>query len=269
VYGLCVAEVTLNGVREKVARAEAHFEELRTAAQAFIESEEHPISLSIPYQVADSDYWSCKALVHKPPPLRLGVILGDLVHNLRSALDHLVWQLVLANGAEPVRGNPGNQWPIVLRAENWERTAQTRLAGVDDAHQATIRTAQPFNLGDRAGDTFPALLMRLSNTDKHQVVHPALAMIHDPGKDAVRFWVAAGPGTIEGNPQVRHGTAFDHGVDLLRVRVAGWTDETHIDMDGDVLAGVAFGEPRVPIERVAEVAAWVKVVVRDIGATLP
>jgi hypothetical protein len=44
----------------------------------------------------------------EPSPLRLGVIVGDFLHNLRCVLDHLVWQLVLSNGQTP---SVRNQFP--------------------------------------------------------------------------------------------------------------------------------------------------------------
>src|SRR4051812_15728053 len=37
----------------------------------------------------------------EPPPLRLGVLMGEFIHNLRSALDHLVWQLALTTTDSP------------------------------------------------------------------------------------------------------------------------------------------------------------------------
>ncbi len=38
-------------------------------------------------------------------PIEWSVRIGEILYNLRSALDHLVWQLVLANGQEPGRDN--------------------------------------------------------------------------------------------------------------------------------------------------------------------
>lgn len=57
------------------------------------------------------------ATVIKPLPPRLPLVVGDLVHNLRSALDHIVCQLFLANGgvaanarhvAFPIAGSAGS-----------------------------------------------------------------------------------------------------------------------------------------------------------------
>ena len=36
-----------------------------------------------------------------PLPSSLSLLAGDVIHNLRSALDHLIYQLVIANGAKP------------------------------------------------------------------------------------------------------------------------------------------------------------------------
>jgi hypothetical protein len=38
----------------------------------------------------------------QPTPIRLTAILGDVIHNLRSSLDHLAFQLVwVGTGAQP------------------------------------------------------------------------------------------------------------------------------------------------------------------------
>lgn len=41
-----------------------------------------------------------------PPPLYLGLILGEMVHNLRSALDQLAWQLALSHVGEATLSDP-------------------------------------------------------------------------------------------------------------------------------------------------------------------
>jgi hypothetical protein len=57
------------------------------------------------YEVETKDDWqTAKVFVHGEPVPAVeewGPIIGDVVHNLRSALDHLVWQLTIANGHTP------------------------------------------------------------------------------------------------------------------------------------------------------------------------
>jgi len=43
------------------------------------------------------------------PPEDLALIAGDAIHNLRSALDHIAWELVAAGSSEP---NHRTQFPV-------------------------------------------------------------------------------------------------------------------------------------------------------------
>src|SRR5260370_38852808 len=47
--------------------------------------------------------------VVRPPPPEISLTLGDCLHDFRSALDHLMWQLVLATGGQPTAST---QFPI-------------------------------------------------------------------------------------------------------------------------------------------------------------
>ena len=111
-------------------------------------------------------------------PTRLGVILGDVVHNARSALDHLVWQLVLHNECTP---HSRTSFPIAIEADWWEqnvapggkRRRLSPLEGVSADHVATIEALQPYRLGSTADASTHrlAVLNRLWNTDKHRTAH--------------------------------------------------------------------------------------------------
>jgi hypothetical protein len=57
------------------------------------------------------------------PTGEIGVIAGDAVHNLRSALDHLAWQLALLNTAKP---HPRTQFPIARSESEFFDAAQAR-----------------------------------------------------------------------------------------------------------------------------------------------
>jgi hypothetical protein len=74
-------------------------------------------------------------VTHEPlVPLRLSTIAGDVIQNLRSALDHLAYQLpILATGT----AWEGTQWPIVGTFEAIENTK--RFRGLRDRLLATGR----------------------------------------------------------------------------------------------------------------------------------
>jgi hypothetical protein len=107
--------------------------------------------------------------------------LGDAVHNLRSALDHLVWALILTEGR--VQPNKRTQFPVFEddTADGWtnpRRTAQRTLAAIHPIHGRVIKGIQPYTWKSRGKD--PALhplarLSRLDNDDKHRTITTLLA----------------------------------------------------------------------------------------------
>jgi hypothetical protein len=88
---------------------------------------------------------------------------GDAIHDPRSALDHLVRQLVIIEtGAPPVTYT---QFPIFLTQAGYEtRGEPLRLVGVGSQAKTIIKSLQPFATGD--GDKCP--LWHLHELDKHR-----------------------------------------------------------------------------------------------------
>jgi hypothetical protein len=82
----------LDGVEAKIARARVHLESLHRAAGRLFA--EQPIRFDLVPDGQEGWFLVRPDLVAEPPR-SLGVGIGDVVHNLRSALDHLVWQLSL------------------------------------------------------------------------------------------------------------------------------------------------------------------------------
>ena len=81
-----------------------------------------------------------------PIPEQLPLIVGDCLGNLRSTLDYLVWELVLANGKKPT---PGNAFPIAHTLKSYtEEIDRGRLKGVDSGAVALIEKLQPFHVAN-------------------------------------------------------------------------------------------------------------------------
>ena len=107
-------------------------------------------------------------------PIEWSIRAGEVLYNLRSALDHLVWQLVLANGNEPTRDN---QFPILNVEDEWTSRTVRSLNGVSDENRKRVQLLQPFNHSlrlpiDGAPRDIDAYALRtlrdLSNIDKHR-----------------------------------------------------------------------------------------------------
>lgn len=106
------------------------------------------------------------------------LFLGDIFHNLRSALDHLVFQLALKNTNGNIKFERRLQFPIedkvsVFDGRCTERRSGDPAAWIAELHredQAIIKRFQPD--GGTDGGLLLARLRDFSNTDKHQLLMP-------------------------------------------------------------------------------------------------
>lgn len=102
-------------------------------------------------------------------PIEWSVKFGEILYNLRSVLDHLVSQLLLANGQEPSRRN---DYPIVKDESEWSRN-KDRLKGVTPRVETIVERLQPYTGGLYLPFDVSAFwtLHTLCNIDKHQHLH--------------------------------------------------------------------------------------------------
>jgi hypothetical protein len=90
---------SLRGARIKIDRAKEHFDNLNMAIRTF--GAGRPYRVEIKKDTYNPSHEEYHFRSEAPIPDKWGAILGDCVHNLRSALDLLVVELVLANGGVP------------------------------------------------------------------------------------------------------------------------------------------------------------------------
>jgi hypothetical protein len=149
----------------KVARAREHLTHLHAAARLWVADD--PVATRQEIS-EDRMRWSLVSVVRQPPPLnQWSTIVGDCVHNLRSALDAAVWEL------SSLSGNPAHpDWvafPIVSTPKEWNDRLKRGLHAVPDHIIERVKAVQPMMLDpeDRSGDPL-AILARLNNDDKHR-----------------------------------------------------------------------------------------------------
>jgi hypothetical protein len=103
----------LAGYGWKRLRARQHFDTLHGEIDDFLTT--RPFRLSTQFAPHARKYL-IKAHVLKEPPLSLSVLIGDCLYNLRSALDHLAWQLAIYNGNQP---SSHTEFPIFLEQKRF------------------------------------------------------------------------------------------------------------------------------------------------------
>jgi hypothetical protein len=156
----------LYGIRLKLDRAKEQIQSLRDELAEFDRSE--PYRLAIQY---DEEARVLSAVVKIEKPIRgvWGVQVGEIIHNLRSALDHLVFELVIhCTGNLPTTHT---QFPIFETEAGYNKRSAHRIAGVSEEVAALIRKEQPFVAGEDARSDPLWQLHELSNFDKHRTIH--------------------------------------------------------------------------------------------------
>lgn len=259
-----MSEPSLAGVWAKIARADEHAQLLEREISAFFDRDPQPIGTSVGYFDPESGWHLVYGIVRESPPPRLGIILGDMLHNVRSALDHLVWQLVLWNGQTPAEGVRGNAFPFAVSNNAWKGAKKGPLRGVADQHRAIIQKVQPYKGPNGPENSYTFVLNHLSNVDKHQIVHPTLATILDPGTGPHRanFRVVEGEAKIV-QEQVRYGVSFEHGAELMRARTEPPNSDVKVQVEGDIPCDIAFGDRRVRIGYVKNLPQVARLIARE------
>lgn len=237
---------SLAGCWLKHSRAKRHIETLESILREFGDSK--------PYRITGKFDPEQRALIitaetlHKPDTSDWGVLLGDIVHNLRSALDHLVWQLALLSGSKtgnhlqfPIERTGAGYWSCGKKGE--PSTREHRLRGVAERYRAVIDEAQPYRAGPHAGAHSLAILSYLSNVDKHRFIHPAFSAIDDKSPERAR---------LVGNPdagdlvEIKHELfPADGEAEVARIVFECPGPKPDVKMEGDLPLLVGFSRRRV------------------------
>jgi hypothetical protein len=93
-----MATSPLSGVRVKIDRAKKHLADLDAAIRAFESRKPHTYVMEVD---AQSGYEIYRFREHEAIPIEWGAIVGDCIHNARSAFDLLANDLVRENGGIP------------------------------------------------------------------------------------------------------------------------------------------------------------------------
>ncbi len=114
-----------------------------------------------------------------PAPEEIGLLVSDLVHQLRSALDNSVWAVMESQGVNHA-GMHRLEFPIFDEAEKYPSDKRgAKLKGANDAFAETVYGLQPFNKKSRLPQAFWHL-HRLNNRDKHRVLLPTVGKVVTP-----------------------------------------------------------------------------------------
>jgi hypothetical protein len=106
------------------------------------------------------------------------LIFGDAIHDLRGALDHLMWQLAIAYlGRKPTRAEARNiQFPEVRKLKDFQGHRFLKCIRQTDIER--LKPFQPYKRLQKGALHPLPKLVALSNTDKHRRLHLLVTAPH-------------------------------------------------------------------------------------------
>jgi hypothetical protein len=152
--------------RMKLARARQHISHLGAAIDMWLADD--PYSVELDYG-DDHRTLNVTLRVRTPPPVRQwALIVGDCIHNMRSALDATVWRLAHLDGRTATDPR-GLYFPVVTQGQKWDSARKKLLQTVPDDYAERIRNTQPFIRVADQTETDPLYALHyLSKLDKHR-----------------------------------------------------------------------------------------------------
>lgn len=272
-------ELRLNGILAKIERANEHRDSLDAYITEMFSIEANCPTIGVKFKPETGEhvvYVSRMPETMSTIVIRIGVLLGDVAHNLRSALDHLAFQLALRNndGHLTAAQERRVQFPIEDEPAAFERRcAGPRAAGwIADVHpddQAILKRFQVFNRIDgylREPYIHPLGALRdLSNHDKHRLVTTvgaAPATAHGVATDASLIIKGHIERSLSETGTIRTRYA-ELGAELFRAVMPDWTGERDVEVAGYVAPQICLETGRPVIETIDRIGPIVTKVVRE------
>lgn len=157
--------VSLPNARIKIDRAKYHFAELEAEIGAYHARNPYRIVIDTESEPGEK---LCRFEFVEPIPAHLGGIIGDVVHNLRAALDNLAVDLVKAIGKDSKTAVSETYFPIGTTEESFEDSLNSRFRRASDNAKRIVRRLKPYQSGRGAFWQ----LHQLDILDKHTSIVP-------------------------------------------------------------------------------------------------
>ena len=112
----------------------------------------------------------------EPPVTKWSLIIGEILFNLRCALDHLVYNLAVSDSQiNPPHNEKKLMFPVSEKEVDFEKSVKRGLLrGLNQENIDFIKSVQPFNSSIDTNLHPLAVLSKLNNIDKHRYLQIAV-----------------------------------------------------------------------------------------------
>jgi len=157
----------LDGAFARVNRADVHIQELKILIERFRKDNEdklvpHEELTGATFVVKPGQAMSMEIKSRPVPdiPEDISILVGEVIYNLRAALDYLIYELAIKDSGSI---QDGTQFLIEDSKSGFDARAKRYLFGLSNAHIQGIEALQPY-----CGCEWTKTLRDISNPDKHR-----------------------------------------------------------------------------------------------------
>lgn len=238
-----MSKPSLEGVDAKIRRAKAHIAEFKKLVDGAVNGSGYHFAFD-----ADPEGGYHVYRVYDVPKIDpdWSLVAGDCIHNLRSALDHLAWQLVRLDGKNdptcdtqfPLRQFPCNKKGVYVPPEIWPKITRADIRELVKKVQPYMRIDGQFQ---DARTTYLWALARADIVDKHRLLLAVNCVFDTSGMG----WTWEGDSSpVAGNIRINN-SALQNGSPAAWFKFVG--EEPPADFDPHPSIQVTIRDAEVPL----------------------
>lgn len=231
-----MSQKLFNSSFAKVSRAKSTFEELKNKIDSFNDTK--------PYQLRNEFDNDTKEniLVYYPTqeiPTEFSIMIGEIAHHLRSALDLAVYDLTINEVGSPLKNT---EFPIFEDKELFfekkkdgqptNRSGLYKIRGLRDTTIRVIEAVQPYNIRKESEAPILAILHEFDIVDKHRSLHICRRLARSTNLKLIRDAVGCESLSISS------GGDFDQKSVIGRLKLT--KPDNHDYLDAEVVIHLAF-----------------------------
>ena len=240
----------LTGPNARVHRAREHLESLKSQSATFIGSQ--PFIIVPEFEPLTRDH-VLRIWIRGFIPVHLSLVVGDVIHNARSALDQTAWMLATRDTEIDELWSERTARRIafpVIRTNEKDFFEHKSMRYFSNDTKEILADLQPYR-GGHLGRSIDRL-DRYWNIDKHRTLHPGFAKL-ELSRVSVRPKFLIIDSDFPGEPEwswTNLEGPIEDGTEIGRVRFAGGggPPEVQLDVVGQPAADLAFGNSAAGVE---------------------
>jgi hypothetical protein len=165
-----VDQATIDGCVAKTDRAEAAVNEMTTELVAWLDTNPYPARVNENRKAGEYGLYLDFSV---PLPLRFSARIGEVAHDLRSALDHLIWgeAVELVGYKRADKDRPA--FPLLTSRVAFKKSEVKRYVSPDA--WTVIERHQPYSRGKPKRSRVLLVLHEINRIDKHRALNIGVA----------------------------------------------------------------------------------------------